>query len=279
MATIVDDLCEFLRRQMRPSQIIKGGSLGKGTSVRGRCDMDLVMILNGVHDAEDLRRQLPAIKGQIKDTLGRYSGNITIVPDSLTDKRFHVKFSVESRLGEIDVDLLPTFKYEDLHNHYRNLTNDEAENIAFYSVSLVERRVNFVKDRRPNVKNLIRLVKYWKKEMVRSDKRIPNSYLMELITIHLWEKNGSCDVFNMLKAFHSVMKALENYSRLNVFWTTNYFESEIPYEVLCERPLVLDPSNPTNNVCSEFEWDDIQREAIKVLRSPMLEDVSSTSWK
>lgn len=92
----------------------------------------------------------------------------------------------------------------------------------------------------PNVKNLIRLVKYWKKKMVKassSGKRTPNSYLMELITIHLWEKNtkDSDRKFNTLKAFHGVMEALVDYQSLNVFWTKNYSKSDIPSGILDQR--------------------------------------------
>jgi hypothetical protein len=90
------------------------------------------------------------------------------------------------------------------------------------------------------VKNLIRLVKYWKKEMVPSvtGQRIPTSYVMELITIHLWEKNKSTCIdgkFNTLKAFHSVMEALRKYNSLYVFWEENYTEEMIPLDVRDER--------------------------------------------
>lgn len=74
--------------------------------------MDLVMVFNGVDDAEDLKRKLPGINKQIEDTLRNYSGDVTIFPDSLKHNIFQVKFSVKGRHGQIDVDLLPTFKFQ-----------------------------------------------------------------------------------------------------------------------------------------------------------------------
>ena len=44
------------------------------------------------------------------------------------------------------------------------------------------------------------------------------------------------------------------------------------------RPLVMDPANPLNNVCSGFEWREIGKAAREVLDSPMLHGVTSTSW-
>ena len=91
--------------------IFEGGSLGKGTAIRGMCDIDLVLVLNGVEDAEDLSEQLPRIRGDVRSTLRRNRGGFTIRPGSLTDSTFLVKFSVEGTNGQIDVDLLPTFKF------------------------------------------------------------------------------------------------------------------------------------------------------------------------
>ena len=67
-------------------------------------------------------------------------------------------------------------------------------------------------------------------------RRIPNSYVMELITIHIWEQNNgwfsSCDT---LTGFHGVMEALKNYESLNVIWEKNYYAGEIPEHIRGHR--------------------------------------------
>ena len=41
--------------------------------------------------------------------------------------------------------------------------------------------------------------------------------------------------FNTLKAFHGVVKALQDYRSLNAFWSKNYIQSMIPNHVKMER--------------------------------------------
>ena len=45
-------------------------------------------------------------------------------------------------------------------------------------------------------------------------------------------------------------------------------------------PLVMDPANPLNNLCSSstFKWEEIVKAAKEVLDSPMLRGVKSDTW-
>ena len=70
----------------------------------------------------------------------------------------------------------------------------------------------------------------------RAGQRIPTSYVMELITIHLWEKNQTeYGTFDTLKAFRDVMKALQDFKSLNVVWEKNYTKAMIPRHVEMNR--------------------------------------------
>ena len=93
-----------------------------------------------------------------------------------------------------------------------------------------------MKDYPANVKSLIRLVKYWKKEKVKdlNGQTNPTSYVMELITIHLWEENtDEDDTFDTLRAFHGILKALTSnrIERLDVIWDENYDTDEVPMTI------------------------------------------------
>ena len=69
-----------------------------------------------------------------------------------------------------------------------------------------------------------------------SGRRVPTSYVMELITIHLWDNNRTRNGrFDTLKAFHGVMEALNNYRSLNAVWETNYSQAMIPNNVKRDR--------------------------------------------
>ena len=70
----------------------------------------------------------------------------------------------------------------------------------------------------------------------RAGRQVPTSYVMELITIHLWEKNRTITGrFDTLKAFHGVMTALQDYRSLNAVWRTNYNKTMIPKQVKRKR--------------------------------------------
>ena len=115
---------------------------------------------------------------------------------------------------------------------YMQMLHDE-DNWEYYSAAVVKLQVKFVKEpgeRRPeNVKKLIRLVKYWRKKYLpkKGRKRRPPSYLLELLTIHAWEKAKCPETFNMKIGFKAVMEVLENHRNLRVSWGDYYSESII----------------------------------------------------
>ena len=103
----------------------------------------------------------------------------------------------------------------------------DEENWEYYSAALVKLQVKFVDKRSPNVKDLIRLVKYWRKKNIPQidHERLPPSYLLELLTIHAWEKAKCPKKFNIKIGFKAVMELLENHSNLRVSWDDNYSKS------------------------------------------------------
>ena len=79
----------------------------------------------------------------------------------------------------------------------------DEENWEYYSAALVKLQVKFVDKRPANVKDLIRLVKYWRKTYIQQigHERLPPSYLLELLTIHAWEKANCPQKFNIKIGF------------------------------------------------------------------------------
>ena len=70
---------------------------------------------------------------------------------------------------------------------YRKMLEDK-KNWPYYSAALVMIQKDFVKERPALVKDLIRLVKYWRKTYIpqSGSKHVPPPYLLELLTIHAW---------------------------------------------------------------------------------------------
>ena len=100
---------------------------------------------------------------------------------------------------------------------------------AYYSAGLVSLQVEFVKGQPSNVKDLIRLVKYWRKTCI-ADKstgktRLPSSYPLELITIHCWEKAEKPQSFDKRVGFKAVLLKLVENCNIDVRWLNYYDEA------------------------------------------------------
>ena len=92
--------------------------MGKGTAIKGKSDIDLVLVLNEVKDAKDLKEKLPSIKQKIINMLEGNAESLTILQRTISMTHFHVKFTVRGTHGNIDVDLLPTFHFNGTYMKY-----------------------------------------------------------------------------------------------------------------------------------------------------------------
>ena len=98
---------------------------------------------------------------------------------------------------------------------------------GYYSAGLVSYQMDFVKGQPAIVKDLIRLVKYWRKTCIEDtgEIRLPSSYPLELITIHCWEKAGKPESFDIRAGFKAVLKQLVENCHINVRWDEYYSEA------------------------------------------------------
>ena len=113
------------------------------------------------------------------------------------------------------------------------MLRDTKENWPYYSAALVKVQRDFVKKRPASVKDLIRLVKYWRKTYIpqSGSKHVPPSYLLELLTIHAWENANPLnppESFDMKIGFKAVMEVLKNHQSLRVSWEDYYRRDLIP---------------------------------------------------
>ena len=109
------------------------------------------------------------------------------------------------------------------------MVHDE-ENWEYYSAAVVKLQVEFVKKLPALVKDLIRLVKYWRKTYIpqSGSKHVPPSYLLELLTIHAWENANRPESFDMKIGFKAVMEVLKNHQNVCVSWEDYYRRNLIP---------------------------------------------------
>ncbi|KAL3868664.1 hypothetical protein ACJMK2_041442 [Sinanodonta woodiana] len=222
---VIDRLVKFLQNNVpiKVKEVVKGGSLGKGTAVRDKSDIDLVVFLSNYPTVRSVRADMHQLLATLEIYLRRYGGCNVLVPTP-----FSVQVNVSCHAShEHSVDILPACDVLGMHG--QSAVYDEmfrSEDLRpYYSASLVKLQLNFVKVLPAKMTSLIRLVKYWRKSELPSDSgngRWPTSYILELIVIRKWEDAGRPERFDLKRGLHSFLQALVNYRDLKVVWYQNY---------------------------------------------------------
>lgn len=75
---VVDRLCQFMKNslppKLRPAEVRKCGSLGKGTAVIGKSDADLVVFLAEFHSISTLRSEIKRILDEMQEYFVKFGG-------------------------------------------------------------------------------------------------------------------------------------------------------------------------------------------------------------
>ena len=87
-----------------PFNTIQGGSVGKGTAVKDKADIDFVVFLNDVKTMKDHKLKLQETKDCLESCLKESPYQITHVEQTQYAVKFRLTLS-----QEFDIDLLPTF--------------------------------------------------------------------------------------------------------------------------------------------------------------------------
>ncbi|XP_059105655.1 2'-5'-oligoadenylate synthase-like protein 2 [Peromyscus eremicus] len=275
----------FLDQEVKVLKVVKGGSSGKGTMLNHRSDQDIVLFLSCFSSFQHQARHREFIIDFIEDKLlhcrRSLAYNITVVkhregnrtPRSLT-------LNVQPRKSDciIRMDVLPAYDalgpfsrdMKPAPEIYENLIKSQGYPGEF-SPSFTELQRHFVKSRPVKLKNLLRLVKFWYLQYLRSKYRraaLPPKYSLELLTIYAWETGTeSSENFNLDEGFVAVMELLRDYQDICVYWTKYYnFQNEVvgnflKQQLKRDRPIILDPADPTNNLGSKSGWDLVAKEA------------------
>lgn len=274
---VVDRLCQFMQNNfpdhLRPSEVRKSGSLGKGTAVKGKSDADLVVFLANFRTMSNLRDNLKDILARMKVYLGTYGGC------DVEDTTLHaVKVSVTCHGHSHSVDILPSvdiLRYNSKNAIYTEMASSSLPAREYFSAALAPLQIDFVSGVPTKVKTLIRLVKYWRKTEFEEStglQRLPSSYPLELIVIGEWEDAGRPQNFNICKGFYHVLRAIVHYRSLKHAWTVNYNSNHVSND----EYYVVDPANPFNNTMKACNcWDMVAEKARAFLQKPLFRQCSS----
>ncbi|XP_013928460.1 PREDICTED: 2'-5'-oligoadenylate synthase 3-like, partial [Thamnophis sirtalis] len=134
-----------------------------------------------------------------------------------------------------------------------------------FSPCFTELQRNFIRNQCGQLKCLICLVKCWYNEV--EEKPFPPKYALELLTVYAWEQGSNMDQFNTAEGFRTVLWLVEHYEEICIYWTKYYdFDNEIIKRYLQgqlrkERPVILDPADPTANLGEAEGWERLAEKA------------------
>ena len=245
----IDSVAEILRSKLfdcKVKQVIKGGSLGKGTGVRGRADADLLFPIEDIKSVDKLSPRLSTILETLKSTLGKVEYKVKNI--NKTD--FALQFKIKIGSSWEDVDLIPIANIaEDPCNPTRSELNTIYQKMKCnqdlrnnYHRCLNPVQVEFVGKQPEKIKRTIRLLKYW----IKTKKHTLKSYAVELLVIRAWEDLGKPHPgVTEDKIIKRVFAMLKDIGNIRVLWTEYYnpdnFNKPSP-------PYIMDPADPYHNM-------------------------------
>ncbi|CAM4641469.1 unnamed protein product [Lepidochelys olivacea] len=262
-ASRLANLVRMALNRGKETKALRGGSLGKGTSLKGGSDADLVVFLScfkGYSDQETTRAAIiKEIKRMLEKCQQQKQFEVSIKQSRWPNPRV-LSFMMSSKtLDEsIEFDMLPAC------NALSTPRGGE------FSTCFTELQRDFVVDRRTKVKSLIRLVKYWYKQGTsvhtkstwKRGSPCPPQYALELLSVYAWEQGSRDRAFDMAKGFRTVLELIRHYKKLSVYWTINYNFADKLLERFLHRqlqkdrsPLILDLADLMGIVGEGSSWD------------------------
>lgn len=262
--------------------VAKGGSYGRETVLRGNSDGILVIFVSGLDEFKDQveipHEILDKIWKRLKDCqlerklaakmeIQKPDGGLTIV---LSTSWQSITFEVLPAFNALALSEQPSPQtYRELK---RSLDMTKASPGEF-AVCFTKLQQNFFKNHPRKLKDLILLVKDWYQQCQKKLMAPPRqpSYALELLTVYAWEQGCGAEDFEIAEGFRTVLELIKKQALLRVYWTVNYnFEDETVRNIVLSqirspsspKPVILDPTDPTNNVSKDITcWELLKEEA------------------
>ncbi|KFP57103.1 2'-5'-oligoadenylate synthase-like 2, partial [Cathartes aura] len=282
----VKKICDFLKEDCFETDIhvhktVKGGSAGKGTALQNNSDADVVLFLSCFSSYQEQKQERRNILNLIESRLHACRRSLTFTVNiseprykgpGNTPRSLSLTLRSKETSESIEVDILPAYDAlgqvsrdappdAEVYVQLLNASTDPGE----FSPCFTELQKKFVKRYPAKLKNLLRLVKYWYKELLKPQHPtadLPPKYALELLTIYAWEEGtGSRDSFVTAEGFRTVLELLCRYQEICIYWEMYYSlqHSQIGAHVkrlLCSPcPVILDPADPTGILGPPKNWD------------------------
>jgi len=228
-------------------EVVKGGSVGKGTAITDCEDAELVFFVKGL-PTEGHKKWMPSLLRSVESVL---SANLSA--DEVSDievTEASVRVNVKN---QVTVDLKFSPAFDSYASTVQALGASGPDARKPFEASFVKERTQFVAKQPGNVKVTIRLLKWWRDQQAWSCALTrPSDYVIELIAIYAYQQCGKLTQSQMIA---NCMSIFSRFDQLRVMWSNYYDQKDVWSPLMMQRPLLMDPVNPFSNIVDPQDFD------------------------
>merc|ERR1719305_546899 len=227
--------------------VVKGGSVGKGTAITDCEDAELVFFVKGLPTEGHQKWMAPLLRS-VKATLSINFPSDMLASMECTDDS--VRMDVKGGLV-VNVRFSPAFENYVETVQALGMLGPYARKP--FEPSFVKERTQFVAKQPGHVKVTMRLMKWWRDQQAWScPLTTPSDYVLELIVIYAAQQCGKGAQAQMIA---NCMSLLARFDQLRVEWSNYYDPSDVWSPLMLQKPLLMDPVNPFTNVADPQAFD------------------------
>lgn len=241
------------------------GSHAKGTDTAYHKDLDVVVKIEEFDPA-----RLSEYLSWVEEAM--IYGRLEVSNARQSNKAFQFE------LKGMAVDILVTGDLNQLASSWPAcFANMSPKDRDCWSVACTDESLTFMQmtaSKQPLCKEVTRIAKYWRDRVIvdwPTGSR-PSSFLLQLLVCNVCFSNsdfaGSGSGMVIERLFTCFLQCIVEFEKLDAIWPGHFDSEVLPPEVMIdESPLILDPTNPHNNVAKQVEdWGKLAERADQSLK-------------
>jgi len=242
VAQTLNDIVDVVTEKsfLNISDVVKGGSVGKGTAITGTTDAEVVFFLKGLPKGQQ-SKWLPPLLKSVAAVLTEHLNSSHGV-ESICAAEDSVQMKVK---GPMEVALRFSPDFETYSEVIQNMGQVRPDMRKPFDTALVKEQVQFVSKQPGQVKVTMRLLKWWRNQQRWSSQlTTPSDDIMELIAVYSALQTKPKD---QRTSIANAMSLMARFNELRIVWSNYYAKEDIWSPLLQQRPLLMDPVNPFMN--------------------------------
>jgi len=229
--------------------VVKSGSIGKGTAINGCTDAELVFFVKGV-PYQKQNKWLPPMLQAVAGVLNQHLETSLQIVDRLSITEDSICMKVR---GMMEVHLRFSSAFGDYKETVKEMGALGPDGWKHLNTSLTKDKVAFVSKQPGQVKVTMRLLKWWRdQQQWTAEHTTPSDDVLELIAVYSALQTKPKD---QRTSIANAMSLMARFNELRIVWSNYYNKEDIWAPLIQQRPLLMDPVNPYVNVADPQKFD------------------------